>query len=83
MKNATLRLVKAASFTCFFFGFAGWFYIAENAVFHPRTLGMHLTHFASWPHEDTFGAICFTTSFISLFIFMIVKDSVSAKKMSA
>jgi len=43
--------------------FAGWAYIAMNAVVHPESLSWPLTHFASWPREDTFGALCFLTSF--------------------
>jgi hypothetical protein len=56
------------------FGFAGWVYIAENAVFHPNTLHLHLTHFANWPHEDTFGAICFAVAIISFFTYNLIKD---------
>lgn len=68
------KFVKALTLTLFVYGFSGWIYIAENAVFHPETLDMPLTHFASWPREDTFGAICFGVSFISLFIFLLVKE---------
>jgi hypothetical protein len=42
--------------------FAGWVYIAANAVSHPESLKWPLTHLASWPHEDTFGAACFALS---------------------
>jgi hypothetical protein len=45
--------------------FAGWVYIAANAVSHPESLQWPLTHFASWPHEDTFGALCFAASLIA------------------
>jgi hypothetical protein len=69
-----MRFIKALSFTLFVFGFGGWFYIAENAVFHPQTLPLPLTHFLSWPREDTFGAICFAVSFVSLFVYMMIKD---------
>jgi hypothetical protein len=58
----------------FVFGLAEWLYIAENAVSHPATLHMHLTHFASWPHENTFGAIYFLVSFVSFFIYNLIKD---------
>jgi len=61
--------------TGFVFGFAGWFYIAENAVFHPHTLGLQLTHFLPYPHEDTFGAICFGVSVISFFVYNLIKDT--------
>lgn len=69
-----LRISKALSFTLFVFGFGGWFYIAENAVFHPVTLAMPLTHLLGWPREDTFGVICFIISFASLFVYMMIKD---------
>jgi hypothetical protein len=45
--------------------FAGWVYIAANAVSHPESLTWPLTHFTAWPHEDTFGALCFAASFIA------------------
>jgi hypothetical protein len=46
-----------------FYSFAGWVYIALNAVVHPESLGWPLTHLLPWPHEDTFGIGCFATSF--------------------
>lgn len=69
-----LPIYKALSFTLFVFGFAGWFYIAENAVYHPITLAMPLTHLLGYPREDTFGIICFFTSFVALFTYMMIKD---------
>ncbi len=65
---------KSLLFTTAIFGFAGWFYIAENAVFHPETLALPLTHLANFPREDTFGVICFVISFLSLFSYMLIKD---------
>ena len=47
------------------YSMAGWIYIAANAVSHPESLGWPLTHFADWPHEDTFGAACFATSLVA------------------
>ncbi len=69
-----LRYIKALTLTLFVFGFAGWIYIAENAVFHPETLSWGLTHFSSFPREDTFGAVCFAVSFVSFFIYNLIKD---------
>jgi len=69
------KFLQAATFTLFLHSFAGWFYIAENAVFHPETLSWPLTHLASWPREDTFGIICFGLSVVSLFIYMIIRDN--------
>lgn len=47
------------------YSFAGWVYIAANAVVHPETLPLPLTHLAGWPREDNFGIACFAISFIS------------------
>jgi hypothetical protein len=74
------KFFQALTLTGFVFGFAGWIYIAENAVFHPVTLGLHLTHFANWPHEDTFGAMCFVVSSICFFVYNLIKDSPTNKK---
>lgn len=68
------RLLRALSFTIFVFGFAGWIYIANNAVHHPQTLTLPLTHLLPFPREDTFGIICFGLSFIALFIYMYLRD---------
>ena len=65
-----------SAFTCTLFvhSFAGWFYIAGNAVFHPETLPLPLTHLLDWPREDTFGILCFGISLVSLFVFMLVRE---------
>jgi hypothetical protein len=36
----------------------GWVYILLNAVSHPSTLDMRLTHFYAWPREIDFGVAC-------------------------
>jgi hypothetical protein len=69
------KIVKAASFTLFIFGLLGWLYVAAIALVHPETLKLQLTHFALWPREDTFGALSFAVSFISFFIWNMVKDN--------
>jgi len=69
-----MKILRALSFTIFVFGLAGWVYIAGNAISHPETLHLPLTHFLSWPREDTFGAICFFFSFISLFTYRMLKE---------
>jgi len=61
--------------TLSWYTFAGWVYIAENAVVHPRTLGLRLTHLAPWPHEDTFGVVCFAVSFACALISRLLKAS--------
>jgi hypothetical protein len=68
------HIFTSLTLTLSVFGFAGWFYIAENAVFHPVTLHMPLTHFWRYPHEDTFGALCFAISLISFFIYNLLRD---------
>jgi ABC-type sulfate transport system permease component len=68
-----MKLIKALAFTLFLFGLFGWIYIAGNAWFHPRTLPMALTHFAPYPREDTFGSICFIVSFVSFFVWNIIR----------
>lgn len=74
MDLAAKRVIKALSFTIFVFGFAGWFYIAQNAVHHPESLAWPLTHLAPWPREDTFGIVCFGLSFVALFVYMYLRD---------
>ncbi len=37
----------------------GWVYVSMNAISHPWTLDMRLTHFNEWPHEGDFGIGCF------------------------
>ena len=69
------KIVKAAFFTFFIFGLLGWLYIAAVALVHPETLSIQLTHFAPWPREDTFGVVSFAVSFISFFIWNLVKDN--------
>ena len=64
--EAVLSVVKVYSF-------AGWAYIALNAVFHPQTLSLRLTHFAPWPREDTFGIACFIVSFTSALALAILR----------
>lgn len=68
------KFFQALTLTGFVFGFAGWVYIVINSEVHLYTLHLQLTHFAKWPHEDTFGAICFAVSFISFFVYNLIKD---------
>jgi hypothetical protein len=72
-----MKFIRALSFTLAVFGFAGWAYIAQNAVFHPATLSLPLTHLAPFPREDTFGAVAFLVSFVSLFVYRYVTDKTS------
>lgn len=82
MKNSVgvaRQTLKAVTFTVFIYGFAGWIYIALNAVFHQETLHLPLTHLLPWPREDTFGAFCFGASFISLLSYRLLKETDSRK----
>lgn len=68
-------LFKSLFLSLFVFGFAGWIYIAGNAIVHPKTLAWPLTHFLPFPREDTFGAICFAISFISFFFYNLIRNN--------
>lgn len=69
------RIALGASLTLAVYGFAGWIYIALVALVHPRTLGLQLTHFAKYPHEDTFGELCFVISLVNFFVYKLLRSS--------
>jgi hypothetical protein len=69
------RVALVASRTLALYGFAGWMYIALVALVHPYTLRLQLTHLAKFPHEDTFGEICFAVSVVSFFIYNLLRSS--------
>lgn len=69
-----MKIIKSLSLTLFIFGFAGWVYICLVALVHPETLTIQLTHFAKWPREDTFGEVCYVVSFISFFVWNLLRD---------
>jgi hypothetical protein len=69
-----MKIIEAVSLTLFVFGLLGWLYIVVVALVHPETLPLQLTHFALWPREDTFGEISFVVSFISFFIWNLVRE---------
>ena len=73
-KRRMRAVMEAILRTVAVYAFAGWAYIALNAVVHPVTLHLPLTHFAPWPHEDTFGALCFVASFSSALAWQILKS---------
>lgn len=68
-----MKILRALSLTLFLFGLLGWIYIAMNAVFHPWSLPLPLTHLAPWPREDTFGAVSFLVSMISFFTWNLIR----------
>jgi hypothetical protein len=69
------KVALVASRTLAVYGFAGWAYIALVALVHPDTLHMQLTHFAKFPHEDTFGEICFVISVAGFFFYNLLRPS--------
>ena len=71
--NRTVKVFKALLLTIAIYGFAGWVYIAGNAIFHPESLSWPLTHLTPWIREDTFGILSFAASSLSFFLFNIVK----------
>jgi hypothetical protein len=71
------RIAIVTTRTLALYGFAGWVYIAVVALVEPDTLGMRLTHFAPYPHEDTFGEICFAVSIVSYFIYSLLRSAES------
>jgi hypothetical protein len=77
-KRMKHRITLVASRTLAIYGFAGWVYIALVALVHPKTLGLQLTHFAKFPHEDTFGEISFVVSAVSFFIYNMLRSSEGA-----
>jgi hypothetical protein len=69
------KIALAATLTLAVYGFAGWAYIALVAIVHPSTLRLQLTHFARYPHEDTFGEVCFIISLASFFAYKLLRFS--------
>ncbi|HUZ38665.1 MAG TPA: hypothetical protein VMV17_20260 [Streptosporangiaceae bacterium] len=68
------RVALVVSKTLAIYGFAGWVYIALVALVHPATLGLQLTHFASFPHEDTFGELSFVVSLVSFVVYSLLRS---------
>ena len=69
-----MKIIKSLSLSLSVYGAMGWAYIAMNAIFHPETLSLPLTHLLDFPREDTFGVICFAVSFVSFFLWNLIKD---------
>ncbi len=70
-----MKIIRSLLLTLFVFGFAGWVYIAGNAWFHPESLSWPLTHHLPYPREDDFAIACFVVSFISFFIWNLIKET--------
>lgn len=56
------------------YGALGFIYIAGNAWFHPQTLPLPLTHFLTYPREDTFGALCFGFSTLCCLSYLLLRS---------
>jgi len=67
------KIARSIFLTLAIYGFAGWVYIVLNSEFHVYTLKLQLTHFAKWPHEDTFGEMCFAISLVSFFFYQLLR----------
>ena len=65
-RTRAIRGLRAASLTGVIYGLSGSYYIAQNAVYHPVTLGWPLTHFLPYPHEQTFGMVSGLVAVVSL-----------------
>jgi len=68
------KIARSIFLTLAIYGFAGWVYIALVALVHPHTLGLQLTHFYKYPHEDTFGETSFVVSLVSFFCYQLLRE---------
>jgi hypothetical protein len=65
MIRANQRMAEAVLGVIAVYTFASWIYVALCALVAPDTLHLPLMHLSAWPHEDTFGVMCFVLSFVS------------------
>ena len=65
MTRPNQRMAESALGVITVYTFVAWVYIALCALVAPETLHLPLTHLFAWPHEDTFGVMCFALSFVS------------------
>lgn len=68
------RVAVCTARTLALYSFAGWVYIALAALLRPETLRLQLTHFTTFPHEDTFGEACFVISLVSYFAYSLLSS---------
>jgi len=66
-KSKKRIVIKAISFTVFFFTLLVWLYIASSAIVNPETITVR---------ENTLAIICFVISLVSFFIWNLVKESI-------
>jgi hypothetical protein len=62
------------------YGAVAWAYIAMNAVSHPRTLSMRLTHLAPWPTEGDFGVTCFVVSAVCHLLWQVFERPAAGRR---
>ena len=67
------RIINAFSLALTVYGFAGWLYVAVVSLVTPQALPLRLTHLASWPRTDTFGAFCFAMSFVAFIAYRLTR----------
>jgi hypothetical protein len=72
------RLLPALLRTVRGYGLLVWAYLALNAVTHPETLRMQLTHFAPWPAEGDTAVLCFAASAVAFFVLRLRRSGRSA-----
>lgn len=65
MTRTNQRMAESALGVIAVYTFVAWVYVALCALVHPQSLHLRLTHLFAWPHEDTFGVMCFVLSFVS------------------
>jgi hypothetical protein len=73
MTGLNQRITESALSVIAVYTFMGWVYVALCALVAPETLQLPLTHLFAWPHEDTFGVICFALSFVSALAWRILR----------
>jgi hypothetical protein len=64
MTRTNQRMAESALGVTAVYTFVAWVYVALCALVAPETLHLPLTHLFAWPHEDTFGVMCFVLSFV-------------------
>jgi hypothetical protein len=67
------RVLIATSRAVALYAFACWVYVALVALIQPQTLGLRLTHLASWPRTDTFGEVSFVVSFLAFWAYTFLR----------
>jgi hypothetical protein len=70
----SIKIFRSLFLTLTVFGLLGWLYLVVIQIAQPNLLGIQLTHIWKYPHVDTFGETSFLISFISFFIYNIIKD---------